>query len=152
MYFSWSLYGFLFHIFTLSHLLLCLYFPHTTPVQQRHSPPSTFFSFPSCMSWLHLLFFLFLFCLYASLSLLILSYLCLIWVLRFMSYLELVLRCPDFIFIFDILWTCESLVSSTHKTYLFIPYLCKVRLYIQIAVSSLKYLTPKDHKPCWSKF
>lgn len=93
------LYGFLFHSFTFPHPPLWLSFPHIIPVQHCHSPPSILFSSPACMfaRLSHFLSFSLL-SLPPFLSLLILSYLCLICVLKFISYLELVLRCPEFIF------------------------------------------------------
>lgn len=70
------------------------------------------------------------------------------WVLRFMFYLELILRYPDFMFI---LTFCEHVNHQSLLPIRFIPYLYYVRTYIQITVCSLKYQSPKGYSLCWSK-
>jgi hypothetical protein len=81
----------------------------------------------------------FLFCLYASLSLSPDSVL-------FKSHMDfqvhvLLGACPEI----PILTSCEHMNHQSPLSISFIPYLCKVRPYIQITVSSLKYLIPKVH-------
>lgn len=125
-------------------------FPHIIPSGKCRSLLSTLSSFPSFTSYLpsSCLSFPFFSLFVSFLSLLILFYLCFIQPWRLMSYLEPFLRTPDFIFI---LTSSQRFYHWSLLIRRYIPYLCNIRPYIQIAVNPLKYLTPKCNSLCWSK-